>query len=243
MKNKLIVIILFLTMVLAYPVYGRPIPGGQKVCPSGGDWVKIESLSGHEYTYTAPEGYLISETCWKAGTTVDGDIINPPQRTVTVISTVKQELSHASFRLVKTSDPTNTPKPSNTPEPEPSATPKPSVTPKPSNTLEPTRTPEKPTSTPKEPTNTPRITNTPVPMIIFTPTPWFTPTSLITLIPEKTECPECVECPEYIECCVECSCVSEVEFCRIDGWEIYFWILIGTLALGSVSAIILAAKK
>lgn len=131
-------------LILMNPVFAQ----GQETCPQTGDWVKIEGLAGKEYVYTAPEGYLIAETCYKAGTNVVFESINPPQSSVTVISTVGNDLSHASFRIVEA--------------PTPSPTPTETFTPTPTETFTPT----------------PTETFTPTPIETFTPTPTeeFTPT-------------------------------------------------------------------
>lgn len=115
-----IVLIAMATLFLMNPVFAQ----AQDTCPATGDWVKIEGLAGKEYFYTAPEGYLIAETCYKAGTNLVFKSINPPQSSVTVISTVGNDLSHASFRLVAAPTPTET----FTPTPTVTFTPTPTVT-------------------------------------------------------------------------------------------------------------------
>ncbi len=90
---------------------------GQETCPNSGGWEKVDGLSGLTYTFTAPDGKLISEWCYKASTTVIYGVVEPPQNSFTVESTVLnpngnayQELSHASFLLVDkvTETPTET---------------------------------------------------------------------------------------------------------------------------------------
>ncbi|MBW6466406.1 MAG: hypothetical protein K0B06_07890 [Brevefilum sp.] len=85
------------------------------VCPSGGSWVKVEGINAQSYTYTAPSGKLIVETCYKAGTTLVYNVINPGVSSITVTSTVwnptennYQNISHASFRLADPPTPTPT---------------------------------------------------------------------------------------------------------------------------------------
>ncbi|MFC5730324.1 MULTISPECIES: hypothetical protein [Nocardioides] len=74
------------------------------VCPDGDGWDKVDGLSGTSYTYTPPEGFTVTQNCYKASTTVRFG--SGP----TVTSTVKnkngkvQDLSHASFLLVPESD-------------------------------------------------------------------------------------------------------------------------------------------
>jgi hypothetical protein len=80
------------------------------VCPSGDGWEKIEGLSGYEYTYTAPEGKVITDTCYKhASYDPHYEEINPPSSEVTVTADwhgdKHPELSHASFKLEDYSEP------------------------------------------------------------------------------------------------------------------------------------------
>jgi hypothetical protein len=88
---------------------------GQEVCPHGGAWTKVDGLTGKSYTFNAPSGKVIVETCYKAGTEVVYDTINPGETSVTVTSAFQFDLSHASFRLddIKeepTEEPTEEPK-------------------------------------------------------------------------------------------------------------------------------------
>jgi hypothetical protein len=176
-------------LILMNPVFAQ----GQETCPATGDWVKIEGLSGKEYIYTAPEGKLIAETCYKAGTEVEYDTISPPQKTVTVTSTVGFDLSHASFRLVDEPQPSPTP----TDEPTPSPTPTDEPTPSPTPTDEPTPSPtptDEPTPSPTptdEPTPSPTPTDEPIPSPTPTdePTPSPTPTDEPTPSPTPTDEP------------------------------------------------------
>lgn len=128
-----ILIIGMMPFILKNPVFAQ----GQETCPASGDWVKQDGLSGTSFTFTAPEGKLIAETCYKASTEVIFNIINPPKKSVTVISTVGHDLSHASFRLVDEPEPSPTP----TDEPTPSPTPTDEPTPNPTPTDEPTPSP------------------------------------------------------------------------------------------------------
>ncbi len=73
----------------------------QETCPAGGDWVKVEGLSGTSYTYTAPAGKVIVGWCYKASTFVVFGVVDPPQTSYTVTSTVGHDLSHASFQLAE----------------------------------------------------------------------------------------------------------------------------------------------
>jgi hypothetical protein len=113
MKRLLLVIGIIIVAMLALAFVASAGEAGIDTCPSGGDWIKIEPLSGTSYTYTAPAGRLVAEVCYKAGDTVVKYLVTPPTQTVTVNSTVwnkpecpeatgcnYQDLSHASFRLV-----------------------------------------------------------------------------------------------------------------------------------------------
>ena len=119
----------------------------QETCPATGDWVKVEPLSGLSYEYTAPEGKLIAESCYKVGdhdpvfqtydpalspVTVTSTLFNSPGGAICTAPGVPhegcayQELSHASFRLIDdpgTETPTETETVTTTPDP--STTPKP----------------------------------------------------------------------------------------------------------------------
>ena len=167
---------------------------GQDTCPQNNGWIKVDDLSGYSYTFDAPEGTLIVESCYKASTTVVFETYNPPQESVTVTSTVVNpggqiaELSHASFRLVKKSTktppvvktPTVTPPVEETPTVTPPVEETPTVTPPVEET--PTVTPpveETPTVTPpveETPTVTPPVEETPTVTPPVEETPTVTPT-------------------------------------------------------------------
>ena len=80
----------------------------QETCPDGGDWVKVDGINAQSYNYVAPEGKRIVEVCYKAGTTVKYETIDPLQSSVTVTTDVPnptgnafKDISHASFRLAE----------------------------------------------------------------------------------------------------------------------------------------------
>jgi len=116
MKDKLLSFVvlpsIMFALFLAFSPVGRveAVQGGvpAETCPpTGGDWVKIDSLSGTSYPYIAPAGKLVAEVCYKASTTVNYYDVIPNMQTVLVVSTVMnpqgnaiQDLSHASFRLI-----------------------------------------------------------------------------------------------------------------------------------------------
>ncbi len=133
------------TSLIMNPVYAQ----GQETCPASGDWIKVDGLSGDKFIYTAPEGYQVAETCYKAGTNAIFEAVDPPLTSVTVISKVGHDLSHASFRLIEEVKPTPTetftPMPTQTFTPTPTET----FTPTPTETITPTPT-EEITPTPTE---------------------------------------------------------------------------------------------
>ena len=114
------------------------------VCPGDKVDVSGEQLS---VTVTAPDGYLISGYCVKAGDDLDFVVVNPPQKTVTITDQDGDgcnpnndnpcAISHYSLTLVV--EPTPSPTPSESPSPTPSETP--SETPSPTPTITPTTTP------------------------------------------------------------------------------------------------------
>ena len=127
-----LIIAAILMSALAFSVlYGNVTAQGQDTCPDGGEWVKVDGINQQNYEYTAPEGYVIIETCYKAGTELVTETIDPPQTTITLTSEVEnpegnafQDISHASFRLqaIATSTPTMTPTPTQTPTVTPTPT-------------------------------------------------------------------------------------------------------------------------
>ena len=158
---------------------GRTVTAqGQEVCPNTGNgWIKFDNLSGFVFTYTAPDGYLVAESCYKAATEVVYETYDPPQKSI-VITTFRHEISHVSVRIV--------------PEPTPTPTQTPTQTATPTSTNTPTQTPTE-TATPATPTST--ITDTPEPTptatqeITDTPEPTPTGTLVITNTPNPTATP------------------------------------------------------
>jgi hypothetical protein len=122
----LLIAAILMSALSFFVLYGNVTAQGQDTCPDGGEWVKVDGLNSLSYEYTAPEGYEIIETCYKASTTVVYETIDPPQTSITITSEVEnpnenafQDLSHASFRLqaIATSTPTVTATPTMTPTP------------------------------------------------------------------------------------------------------------------------------
>ena len=79
-----------LLMVLASPLlFSQDVAAvAQETCPDGGDWVKVDGIDAQSYNYVAPEGKEVVEVCYKAGTTVKYETIDPPQSSVTVTTDV-----------------------------------------------------------------------------------------------------------------------------------------------------------
>ena len=175
---------------------GRTVTAqGQEVCPNTGNgWIKFDNLSGFVFTYTAPNGYLVAESCYKAATEVVYETYDPPQKSI-VITTFRHEISHVSVRIVPeptptpTQTPTQTATPTSTSTNTPTQTPTETATPTSTSTNTPTQTPTE-TATPATPTST--ITDTPEPTptatqeITDTPEPTPTATQVITDTPEPT---------------------------------------------------------
>jgi hypothetical protein len=104
---------LAMVLVSAFGFTARVSAQGD-VCPSGGDWIKV-TVGEQSYTYNAPEGKLIVESCYKAGTTLRFATYNPGVESVTLESDVLNpaennyhDISHASFRLADPPTPTPT---------------------------------------------------------------------------------------------------------------------------------------
>lgn len=165
MKKPLPALLIVLGLLLALGLASQPVEA-VTTCPQTDGWVKVDHLSGFSYTYTAPEGYLVDQTCYKAATQIVYEIVNPPASPVTVTSTVTnsngqlQELSHASFHLIEI----------------PRATP-----------VTPTATPITPTATPVTPTEIATETVEPTATEALTDTP--DPTA--TYLPTATSAPHC----------------------------------------------------
>jgi hypothetical protein len=123
-------------------------PVNEGVCAPG-DTGKIDvDGSIKTITVTAPEGYLVSGYCVKAGSIVQGDgpeyvEVDPSQASVTFGHSTGKDISHYSATFVPKPTPTPTP---TTPTPTPTET---------SATPTPTETSESPTPTPTETSATP----------------------------------------------------------------------------------------
>ena len=192
--RKILLLALGALLLVASFGSGRTVTAqGQEVCPNTGNgWIKFDNLSGFVFTYTAPDGYLVAESCYKAATEVVYETYEPPQKSI-VITTFRHEISHVSVRIVPEPIPTPTQTPTQTATPTstntPTQTPTETATPTSTPTNTPTQTPTE-TATPATPTST--ITDTPEPTptatqeITDTPEPTPTATQEITDTPEPT---------------------------------------------------------
>ena len=192
--RKILLLALGALLLVASFGSGRTVTAqGQEVCPNTGNgWIKFDNLSGFVFTYTAPNGYLVAESCYKAATEVVYETYDPPQKSI-VITTFRHEISHVSVRIVPEPIPTPTQTPTQTATPTstntPTQTPTETATPTSTSTNTPTQTPTE-TATPATPTST--ITDTPEPTptatqeITDTPEPTPTATQEITDTPEPT---------------------------------------------------------
>ena len=179
---------------------------GQEVCPNTGNgWIKFDNLSGFVFTYTAPDGYLVAESCYKAATEVVYETYEPPQKSI-VITTFRHEISHVSVRIVPEPTPTPTQTPTQT------ATLTSTFTNTPTQTPTETATPATPTSTI---TDTPEPTPTATQEITDTPEPTPTGTLVITNTPNPTATPGDV--------------ITEVN--TGSGISIPFFLIVGGLAV------------
>lgn len=129
------------------------------ICPeTGGGWLKVDGIDSPTALAIAPEGSLIAEVCYKAGTNQATYLVGPIASTLIVSTLVNNggqvaDISHYSIRLVpvpeSTITPTPTPTPTSTPTPTPTPTGTPTPEPTPTRTTEPTPFPllEPPTTT------------------------------------------------------------------------------------------------
>lgn len=107
------------------------------ICPDGSGWMKVDGPFGQTVFAPAPDGQLIVEVCYKAGTNSSTYSVEPVEG-VSITSTLVNnggqvaDISHYSIRLVPVVTPT--PEPTVTSTPEPTLTP----TPEPTRTTEPT---------------------------------------------------------------------------------------------------------
>lgn len=115
----------------------------QETCPEGDGWVKVDGIDAQTFHYDAPAGKLVTDSCYKASTTLVYDTYVPPVEEVDLSSTVwnkegcpgengcnYQNISHASFKLIDDQvDVTPTPEVT----PEVTATPSVTLTPTPTN--------------------------------------------------------------------------------------------------------------
>lgn len=173
--RKILLLALGALLLVASFGSGRTVTAqGQEVCPNTGNgWIKFDNLSGFVFTYTAPDGYLVAESCYKAATEVVYETYEPPQKLI-VITTLEHELSHVSVRVVpEEATPTSTP--TNTPTQTPTETATPAT---PTSTI--TDTPEPTPTATQEITDTPEPTPTATLVITNTPNPTATPGDVIT---------------------------------------------------------------
>lgn len=72
---------------------------GAEVCP--GQHIEPPDDTTKTVTYTAPDGYLVSSWCVKAGPTIEVHDVDPPAGTITITHTSGKDISHYSVVLVK----------------------------------------------------------------------------------------------------------------------------------------------
>ncbi|MDN4476293.1 hypothetical protein QQX09_10540 [Demequina sp. SYSU T00192] len=80
-----------------------PVNGASELCPNGVDgWESKVDFTGDgpdTYLYTAPEGYVVVDTCVKAGTTTYYESFDPGVAQVTLDHPDKDSISHYAVRL------------------------------------------------------------------------------------------------------------------------------------------------
>ena len=97
------------------------------ICPDGYGWVKVDGPFGQTVFAPAPDGQLIVEVCYKAGTNSSTYSVEPVEG-VSITSTLVNnggqvaDISHYSIRLVPVVTPTPEPTVTSTPTPEPTRT-------------------------------------------------------------------------------------------------------------------------
>jgi hypothetical protein len=87
---------------------GAAVPAqAENTCNETGDgWQpKVDNVNQPSVTVTAPEGFLISAYCVKAGPEAVIVTVDPPQKTVTIAP--GQDVSHYQIKLVEETPPPN----------------------------------------------------------------------------------------------------------------------------------------
>lgn len=123
--GAMVAVLTILVLAALFAVMQSAWGTGQDTCPEGGGWVKVDDLDGLTYTFDVPDGYTVTENCFKAATTlVFGTGPTVTNTTVVNKNGQLQEISHASFLLVKedTSSTTTTTEPTTTTTGEPTTT-------------------------------------------------------------------------------------------------------------------------
>jgi LPXTG-motif cell wall-anchored protein len=187
--NKILIIIAALLVALGAGIHGDPVsaendgkPPKEGVCAELTH--KVETPSGpYTVTITAPDGWLISETCVKAGSINQGNgpeykSYDPPVKSVTISHSSGKQISHYSYLKVRE------------PQPEPTTTVPPTEPP----TTPPTTQPEEPTTVPtvpEEPTTIPTtVPETDAPTTVVTTPETDAPTTTVadttTVAPETS---------------------------------------------------------
>lgn len=122
--GALIAVLTILVIAALFAVMQTAWGTGQDTCPEGGGWVKVDDLDGLTYTFDVPDGFTVTDNCFKAATTlVFGTGPTVTNTTVVNKNGQLQDISHASFLLVEdTSSTTTTTTPETTTTGEPTTT-------------------------------------------------------------------------------------------------------------------------
>jgi hypothetical protein len=127
MSLKKVGLVTTLLVVASLALGIGPVAAQQAVCP-GLDSGKIDTSGDPaSVTVTAPEGFLISGYCVKAGSDQSGAgvefvTVDPPQATVTISHSSGKAVSHYSYSLVEVATPPTSPPPTSPPPTTPPAT-------------------------------------------------------------------------------------------------------------------------
>lgn len=97
-KGLASLLVLLPTIAVLGAQAATPAAATSEIC--AGDKVEVQGET-KTITYTAPEGYLVSSWCVKAGTTTDVHELDPPVRTITISHSSGKGISHYSVTLVK----------------------------------------------------------------------------------------------------------------------------------------------
>lgn len=136
MKRILSIIALCAVVSLGWlaPASATPPEPNPGVCPEGGAWsLHLSANDQTTFTFTAPDGFLVSSYCVKAGSLNQGNgpeifTVDPPAELITFGHSSGKEISHFSVILVADDDEEETTTTTSTVPPTTSTTAQPTTT-------------------------------------------------------------------------------------------------------------------